>query len=902
MAAIDDIIKWANDSLPAWQGDAVRRLLVAGNTSLSSKDYSEILDLAKWEFKLGAKPTSITSTPPTPGKISGVPISLVSIKLLSIDNVQNVNIIKSGQSQPFAENGVTAIYGDNGSGKSGYSRILKLACQARDKDELILPNVFSTSPTGIASATLNIKENSVPRSIAWSQGTDPDPVLTNISVFDGRCARVITDERNEINYLPYGCDVFQKLVELVVKVKGDIEAQIRIPGLIQDSAIVVGTSSEIFLRTLSATTRDQEIESATVWTLDDEKRLAEHIELIRTSESTKATQEVTRLEKIKLRIGGAAKNSADLFDRCSEITNDGILRVLMDLKFAEDAYKIALAESKAPEPLPGVPSASQWQLLYNAAKKYSEEVAYIGDFFPKTSEAVCVLCQQPLSEEAAARFTRFKKYMEDATKRVLASKSAALNSFREKIESLDPFSGPLLETSCDEVGSFDQKAADALRMFHQSIAIRKSRLLSLLQQHEATIEIIEMDSWPISTTESLLVVVDSISKKVQEINLAAKPEEYSKLASIVQELKSRKALSLRKNDIITFVKTARNNEILNQAINTLRTNEITRFGTSLIKKHLTPELIASFKTELTLLGAGRLPISVKPSGGAGETGHEMLLEGAIIQGHTHMSQVLSEGETRVIAIAGFLAELQLAPHANAIVLDDPVSSLDHVFTRKIALRLAQEALKRQVIIFTHNIAFLMELEDASEELAKGGTPIALAAHTLRREADVAGIATDGAPWGAKNVKQRTEELKKLTHEIKALYQRDTPKYNKEAAHIYGLLRESWEACVEEVLFFSVVCRYRNSIHTLKLDEVAIEDKDAHDIDLNISKASTWMTGHDKSKSLHSDRPSPEEIIADIETLRVFASQLKTRRSETKKRRTNLLKPEPASVPVAKQSS
>ena len=63
----------------------------------------------------------------------------------------------------------------------------------------------------------------------------------------------------------------------------------------------------------------------------------------------------------------------------------------------------------------------------------------------------------------------------------------------------------------------------------------------------------------------------------------------------------------------------------------------------------------------------------------------MLLEGANMPGRARTSEILSEGETRVIAIAGFLAELQLAPHANAIVLDDPVSSLDHVFTGRSLL-------------------------------------------------------------------------------------------------------------------------------------------------------------------------------------------------------------------------
>lgn len=38
MAAIDDVIAWAN-TLPAWQGDLVRCLLVADDEPLSPGDY-----------------------------------------------------------------------------------------------------------------------------------------------------------------------------------------------------------------------------------------------------------------------------------------------------------------------------------------------------------------------------------------------------------------------------------------------------------------------------------------------------------------------------------------------------------------------------------------------------------------------------------------------------------------------------------------------------------------------------------------------------------------------------------------------------------------------------------------------------------------------------------------------
>ena len=226
MATIDDVIIWAN-TLPAWQGDAVRRLLVAGEQPLSAQDCSEISAFAKAYLGLAPPPDNAEPVPPAAGSFSGAPATTVAVKLLSITDVHNVNIIKSGQTQPFAESGITAVYGSNGSGKSGYSRILKLACQARDKDERILPDVYAATSTGVPTATLQIKQDGNLKDITWAQGTSADPVLTNITVFDGRCARIITDDRNEISYLPYGGDVFHKTAEIVLRVKADVEADIR---------------------------------------------------------------------------------------------------------------------------------------------------------------------------------------------------------------------------------------------------------------------------------------------------------------------------------------------------------------------------------------------------------------------------------------------------------------------------------------------------------------------------------------------------------------------------------------------------------------------------------------------------------------------------------------------------
>jgi len=282
------------------------------------------------------------------------------------------------------------------------------------------------------------------------------------------------------------------------------------------------------------------------------------------------------------------------------------------------------------------------------------------------------------------------------------------------------------------------------------------------------------------------------------------------------------------------------------------------------------------------LGASRIPLSVKPIGVSGETVHEMLLEGAGLK--AKISQVLSEGEQRVIAIAGFLAELGIAGHTNPIVLDDPVSSLDHDFTQRIAARLVREGLQRQVIIFSHDIAFLMELQDAAVDLGKAGTPVHVAVQTVRRQGSDAGVGTAGLPWHAQKVSDRIQSLEAILCSIESLHASNTDKYNEEAARLYGLLREAWEACIEDDLLYAVVCRYRNSVKTMQLDQVTVEDSDVHTIDRHMSRCSTWMTGHDKSKALSVNRPAPSEIRADINHLGEASRLFRSRRDALRKRR------------------
>ena len=80
-----------------------------------------------------------------------------------------------------------------------------------------------------------------------------------------------------------------------------------------------------------------------------------------------------------------------------------------------------------------------------------------------------------------------------------------------------------------------------------------------------------------------------------------------------------------------------------------------------------------------------------------------------------LSDILSEGEQKVIALADFLAEAGM-PQTNAsVIFDDPVNSLDYKRLQYVVDRIVELSVERQVVVFTHNIWFTAELLNRFEK-------------------------------------------------------------------------------------------------------------------------------------------------------------------------------------------
>ena len=153
---LQQLLMWSA-SRPAWQRDALRRIVSEG--TLTSNDLKELTELCRAAHE--SKTVDGTAAKPVPLAASHLPTSATSEEvttLVSIGALKSVNRLPSSQVVPLGISpGLTVIYGDNGTGKSGYARVLKKACRTRGGAPAIRPNAFEKTPTAAATATIVFK-------------------------------------------------------------------------------------------------------------------------------------------------------------------------------------------------------------------------------------------------------------------------------------------------------------------------------------------------------------------------------------------------------------------------------------------------------------------------------------------------------------------------------------------------------------------------------------------------------------------------------------------------------------------------------------------------------------------------------------------------------------------------
>ena len=865
MAILQEILKWAQ-GLPPWESDAVARLLA--KQTLTAEDLDDLFALLQVAHGIpdpkGRTPKPLTSDQiPTPVKAS------THVELLAIKNMRNVNAIAENQCLPFGKAGLTVIYGDNGSGKSGYSRVLKRACRARDQMESIHPNANRPSgKTCIAEADFEIAVNGVEKDVHWINDKAAPPELSSLAIFDARCARAYLDKEDDFSYVPYGLDVFEGLARACKQLKTMIEVEhgkFAVDMTAFESlrgATLVGK----LIETLSAKTATNKIGSLA--TLSQEE-LDKHAELDKSLKESNPKEKANQLRLRSRRISAIAGNAISK----GALVDKTVVAKLRDLadgsRAAQAAAALAAQQFKEGENLlPGTGGAA-WRELFDAARNFALE-SHPGRAFPNLgADASCPLCQQPLAE-GADRLLRFEAFIQQEAEKISQERSAALASeyklFADRVLSLN-----LDDVTYGEIEDLDLQLALDVRAFERDLTARQDAIKAAVQSYQWD----ETHGELVSPAKRLQTLADKLIAEAVTLENASDEQARAVLQEQFNELDARIRLSKVKEAVIAAVSRLSHQAKLTRCLSAVKTNAISLKASELAEKVVSKGLADALNQEFKALGVGTLSVSLQSRSDKGKALHKLKLE---LPQSCCPGDILSEGEQRAIAIGSFLAEVGLSGGKGGIVFDDPVSSLDHRRRDRVAKRLATEAAHRQVVVFTHDIYFLCILMEAAESAG-----VLITTQSVTRRPEGFGVADPELPFEGKSAAKRIGALKDLHPSIAKLYKDgNEQEHRRQTVDAYFQLRMGWERAVEEVLFRKVVLRFRKGVETQRLAGVTVDDSDYTQVNAGMTKCSNYA--HDKALMGGIAAPEPDELLADIMTLEAWLKQVEKRNKDTAKKR------------------
>jgi hypothetical protein len=875
------LLAWS-ETLLEWQRDALHRIALSDH--LSDEDNKAIR--ARLLHSGGiADQGDVVCTPLTtadlPAQVGPEPTTI----LCGIGPVQHVDKLANDQELRCALEGITLNFGDNGAGKSGYARVAKKLCLARVVDDL-QGDVFAPQRTPPAEVRFRYRlpGDEEPEAGDWVDGNPRPAELAQMMVLDTANTRVYVDGRNEITYLPREIEIVARfgnlctdLADSVQREADAIAQRCRGPyGGTYDPASTAGRAVRaLVIETGSAAIpKEAELREAAAW--DDAKRdeLAA-LELTQAQDPVQRAAASRRQERVLTAL-------ADELEAAAVTLSDGSINAVMDqIVEAVRAVQAATLSAQgrfAAEPIPGT-GQGIWEALYRYARQFAADGGVRAAAEPLETGDPCPYCQREIDDETSARLRRFDAYVQSAAATEAAASAATLAATETAIAELHISDAAAIVNALGEYTNLVEAHARTSQQaceYAAALLGRKAAVLAGIHAHALR----QPEPLPASPIETLRAEAARIAREAEP--LEGQPAHSAETMARTTELRDACRLSLELDVVLARRSDIEMRHRLLGCKGGLDTRPISQCATRLRRELVTPELQGGISDELRALDLGGVPFRLDEASERGRNFFDMALDAPR---PANKARVLSEGEQRALGIACFFAEMKRVPGTHGIIVDDPVSSLDHQRLRKVAQRLVLEAAAgRQVIIFTHHLVFYQEVIAAAAANARQ-VPV-LVNLISKRDGRFGLISENDEPWIAKRVVRRIESLRARLNDFPAGADRTTDDYRRKAKDFYTDLRETWERLVEEVLLCSVVERFTSGVKTQSLRDLSVEDADYQMIFAAMSRVSEY-SGHDMAAGRQIPVPDLQDMRGDLENLDQFRLQIHRRKGETRDRRAAL---------------
>ncbi|MCC8429885.1 AAA family ATPase [Reyranella aquatilis] len=854
-AALADLLVWSGKRA-AWQRDALRRLVVG-----ETLDQKAIEDLA--EICLDP------SRPHVPLAQSHIVVqtgSAEQISLVSIENPTAVNALASQQKLSFEPSGLTVIYGDNGSGKSGYVRVLKHACRSRDEKFAIHRDLEDKSETP-QSAKIFFARGATADQFIWTPSGAPHTDLPSVSIFDSRSASIHVESTNEVAYIPRPMRVLEALADACDGVKALLDARIaalkkQVPLAISNPTLSQDTAAGSYVLALSAKSNIAQLDKLAALSEQETSRLAAlEADFAQDPKRAVARLDVQRAEIERIHKGIEALRSAT---NAASFAEMGALRLAHANAVA--AASLASQQLFSASPLPEVGQAT-WQKLWEAARNYADTVAYPEKTFPSTEpDTLCVLCQQPLNAEAIARQQTFESFIKSTTKADEAAARAKLGtSLRHLIEQAPRLADILKFRKFVATDIGDEALSQQVR---RAFVVMLWRLRAMVK---ARAEPKQLGADPLP---ALAIVATDLKTRAAQLSADTQSDEYKKLQSEYLELKDRAALAPLVADIKAQIARLKEMEAITTALKTTAKKSITDKNKELSDRMVTDALRGRFAREIGKLKLSRMPVELRKEKDRQAVSYFRV---ALVENPSaKVGEILSEGEHRCVALAAFLAELVTAQRYSGIVFDDPMSSLDHIHRSAVASRLVEEAEHRQVVVFTHDLVFLYELRREAE---KANRPIAF--RNVRRQQGRPGYIENELPDKAKSGLEMCNALRSSLKTTRPGFDKlsDTQRTTFCKGTI-GQLRDAWEQAISDYIR-PVLERFDNKVKPTSMFRLGILTED--DVKrVMAAQARLSEDLHSSAQALNPEAVSLDDLLNEVKGLEDWIQSIRERQKNATK--------------------
>jgi recombinational DNA repair ATPase RecF len=842
--SLEDEIKFYSESLPYWAKYLSAKLF--SMNGVTDEDIDQAFTFLLEDIGLKEKTNRIELTINYRNMDSK--IYNYDLYLTKLHNVQGVNALVENQIIEFSPK-VTIIYGINGSGKSSYIRLLKKAFFSR-AEEALINNVHGTIAQKDVKADFEFLTSDKTHQLQYPNDSTK-PEFSQFTVFDGKSVMKHLDNKNEFEFRPAALNFFAGLTNTYRRVEQKLFSEITTKSAPMDYSSLFDGESDIksLLIDITSKTKIEQLKIHLNYSEMDREYKKELEEQKAQLITLKKDKEISIFNEIKI-----------LITEAMEIINEN------NKYFIKEYFlkiELAIVECKSKEELSqksGIDyfksdlinqiGSREWKNFIQSAHKFSELQR---EEYPCEGDK-CLLCHQILSQEAILLITNCWSYIRSQVEKESKDSLAILEKEKTTLLELnfDLFPEKNILTKW-----LSTQYSEELSILNEALLVQKKLSKNIISDLEnKTVSVREhnqIDDTPLRN------IISAIDNNIKELKEKEPTIELAKISKLITYLEHKEKLEQHIDKIEIYINNLKWAATATSAKRQLLTRNITEKEKELSGKYFNQAYIDTFNSECQKLN-GNFGIEINHTGTSGTSFRQLKLK------NYSPSEILSEGEQRVVSLADFLSEIQLSNINRGIIFDDPVNSLDEERKCKIAERLVDEGNKRQVIIFTHDLVFVSSIITACKDFG-----IEQKCHWIEKNEGIPGtIWLENTP--------SFEKLYKTTKKVQDYYDEAKklgPEYREnQIKNGFAALRTSYESLVVFDLFEGVVQRFTERVSVDSLSKVIFDMDIRNEIMNGFGICCSYMEGHLHSDKFAYKKPVLENLNEEILRFNVIKKRLK----------------------------